>query len=122
MHLADAHSTQRAIAAGAVERNPLMRRCAPEPACLWSVKAGVAAVGWVLQRKARSRVRLITSGSVAGMLGAVSYWNYRLAGLSHRGSWGRVAAWSGLAWTAGTLRTRVVPRPDGLTVSRTWMW
>jgi Domain of unknown function (DUF5658) len=50
----DVHSTTRALNAGAVEANPLMRGVADQPAALLAVKAGgAAATIWLTHKLAR---------------------------------------------------------------------
>ena len=53
----DAHSTLRALDAGATEANPLMGGLSRTPAALLAVKAGIAASTIYLVEKVRSRSR-----------------------------------------------------------------
>ena len=58
LQMLDAHSTLRAVNAGAVEQNPLMRGFADRPVALVAVKAGVAASTIVLADKMRGHSRV----------------------------------------------------------------
>jgi hypothetical protein len=58
LQMLDAHSTIRALRAGGVERNPLMKGLADKPAALVALKAGVAASTIVLADRMRGRSRL----------------------------------------------------------------
>jgi hypothetical protein len=58
LQMLDAHSTLRAVNAGAVEQNPLMRGLADRPVALVALKAGVAASTIVLADKMRGRSRV----------------------------------------------------------------
>jgi hypothetical protein len=58
LQVLDVHSTSRALAAGGVEANPVMRGVAGNPAALLAVKAGVTASTIVLAEKVRSKSRV----------------------------------------------------------------
>jgi hypothetical protein len=66
LQMLDAHSTIRAVRAGGVEQNPLMRGLADKPAALFALKAGVAASTIALAERLRGHSRL---GSIALMAG-----------------------------------------------------
>ena len=66
LQMLDAHSTIRAVRAGGVEQNPLMRGLADKPAALFALKAGVAASTIGLAERLRRHSRL---GSIALMAG-----------------------------------------------------
>ena len=55
LQMLDAHSTVRALRAGAVEQNPMMRGLADKPAALVALKAGVAATTIALTDRMRRR-------------------------------------------------------------------
>lgn len=93
--LADAHSTAVALASSphVLEANPLMRACAPRPACLWPVKAGSGiAAAWLLSRVSR-RTGVGTAVPAAGLIATVSYRNFRVARYSRGRSAALVAGW-----------------------------
>ena len=58
LQVLDAHSTLRALDAGAVEANPIMGRIADNPLPLFVVKAGAAAGTIFLTEKLRRRSRV----------------------------------------------------------------
>jgi hypothetical protein len=58
LQMLDAHSTLRAVNAGAVEQNPLMRGLTDKPVAFVALKAGVAASTIVLADKMRGRSRV----------------------------------------------------------------
>ena len=58
LQMLDAHSTVRALRAGAVETNPLMQGLADKPAALFALKAGVAVSTIALAEKVRGRSRV----------------------------------------------------------------
>jgi hypothetical protein len=58
LQMLDAHSTVRALRAGGVEQNPLLRGLADKPAALVALKAGVAASTIALADKMRTRSRV----------------------------------------------------------------
>jgi len=64
LQMLDAHSTLRAVRAGGVEQNPLMRGLADKPAALVALKAGVAVGTIALAERFRGRSR---AGSIALM-------------------------------------------------------
>ena len=55
LQMLDAHSTMRALRAGGVEQNPMMRGLADKPAALVALKAGVAATTIALTDRMRRR-------------------------------------------------------------------
>src|SRR5688572_22091569 len=55
LQMLDAHSTMRAMRAGGVEQNPMMRGLADKPAALVALKAGVAATTIALTDRMRHR-------------------------------------------------------------------
>ena len=61
LQMLDAHSTFRAMRAGGVEQNPLLRGLADKPAALVAIKAGVAfsTIAVVDKMRGRSRVGAI---------------------------------------------------------------
>jgi hypothetical protein len=80
LQMLDAHSTLRAIRAGGVEQNPLLRDVAGKPAALIAVKAGVAASTIVLVDKLRVRNRVAAIALMAAInsgYAAVVAHNYR---------------------------------------------
>jgi hypothetical protein len=66
LQMLDAHSTLRAVRAGGVEQNPVMRGLADKPAALVALKAGVAFSTIAIAERVRGRSRL---GSIALMAG-----------------------------------------------------
>jgi hypothetical protein len=58
LQMLDAHSTVRALRAGGVEQNPLLRGLADKPAALVALKAGVAVSTIALADKMRTRSRV----------------------------------------------------------------
>ena len=54
----DVHSTLRAVEAGAVEQNPILRGAVNNPAALIAVKAGVGAATVLIADKLRTRNRV----------------------------------------------------------------
>lgn len=58
LQMLDAHSTIRALDAGGVEQNPLMKGVADKPAALIALKAGVAVTTIALAEKVRRRSRV----------------------------------------------------------------
>jgi hypothetical protein len=64
LQMLDAHSTLRAIRAGGVEQNPLLRGLADKPAALVAIKAGVAVSTIAVADKVRGRSRV---GAIALM-------------------------------------------------------
>ena len=58
LQMLDAHSTIRALRAGGVEANPLLKGLADKPAALVALKAGVALSTIVLADKVRGRSRV----------------------------------------------------------------
>jgi hypothetical protein len=76
----DVHSTTRAIGAGAVEANPLMRGVANQPAALIAVKAGGAASTIWLAHKLSRRSRtgaIVLMAAVNSAYAMVVAHNYR---------------------------------------------
>jgi hypothetical protein len=67
LQLLDAHSTLRAVRAGAVEQNPMVGSMANHPAALVAMKAGVAASTIVLADKMRNRSRVGAIVLMAGL-------------------------------------------------------
>ena len=64
LQMLDAHSTLRAVRAGGVEQNPLLRGLADKPAALVAIKAGVAVSTIAVADKVRGRSRV---GAIALM-------------------------------------------------------
>src|SRR5262245_3052348 len=64
LQMLDAHSTLRAMRAGGVEQNPLLRGLADKPAALVAIKAGVAVSTIAVADKVRGRSRV---GAIALM-------------------------------------------------------
>ena len=64
LQMLDAHSTLRAMRAGGVEQNPLLRGLADKPAALVALKAGVAVSTIAVADKVRGRSRV---GAIAMM-------------------------------------------------------
>lgn len=69
LQLLDAHSTIRALGAGAHEQNPVMKGIASQPAALVAVKSGVAASTILIADKIRERSR---TGAIIFMAAANS--------------------------------------------------
>ena len=58
LQVLDAHSTLRAVRAGGVEQNPILKGAANNPAALFAVKAGVGTATILLADKVRTRSRV----------------------------------------------------------------
>jgi hypothetical protein len=80
LQVLDANSTLRAIEAGAVERNPLMRGAAGGPTTMFAAKAGAAAATIFLTEQVRKRSRLgaiVLMAAINSAYAAVVVHNYR---------------------------------------------
>lgn len=80
LQMLDAHSTTRALGHGAVERNPLLRDLATQPAALYALKGGITASTIFLAEKLRAKHRV---GAIVLMVALDSFYatvvvhNYR---------------------------------------------
>ena len=82
MHALDIVSTQRALAAGAAEANPMMAPFARSPLALAAVKAGVtSATIFATERlwKTNRKAAVLTMIALNATYGAVAAHNYRVA-------------------------------------------
>jgi hypothetical protein len=82
LQMLDAHSTIRALDAGGVEANPLMRGVADRPAALVALKAGVAASTIVLTDRLRRRNKvgaIVLMAALNSAYAVVVSNNYRAA-------------------------------------------
>jgi hypothetical protein len=80
LQMLDAHSTLRAVGAGGVEQNPLLRGVANHPAALVAIKAGVAASTIMLAEKVRGRSRvgaIVLMAALNSAYTAIVVHNYR---------------------------------------------
>ena len=80
LQMLDAHSTLRAIRAGGVEQNPLLRGVVNQPVAFVALKAGVAASTIALAEKVRGRSRvgaIVLMAALNSVYTAVVVHNYR---------------------------------------------
>jgi hypothetical protein len=80
LQMLDAHATLRAVRAGAVERNPLLRGVADKPAALVALKVGVAVSTIALADRVSRRNRvaaLVLMAALNSAYTAVVLHNYR---------------------------------------------
>jgi hypothetical protein len=80
LQMLDAHSTLRAVRAGGVEQNPMLRGIADKPVAMVALKAGVAASTIALAEKVRSRSRvgaIVLMAALNSTYAAVVVHNYR---------------------------------------------
>ena len=87
MHALDIVSTQKALAAGATEANPMMAPFARSPFALAAVKAGVTgATIFATERlwKTNRKAALLTMIALNGAYGAIAAHNYRVAAAQRR--------------------------------------
>lgn len=80
LQMLDAHSTLRAVRAGGVEQNPMLRGLADKPAAMVALKAGVAASTIALAEKVRGRSRIgaiVLMSALNSLYASVVVHNYR---------------------------------------------
>jgi hypothetical protein len=80
LQMLDAHSTLRAVRAGGVEQNPLLRGVVNQPVAFVALKAGVAASTIALADKVRGRSRIgaiVLMAALNSVYTAVVVQNYR---------------------------------------------
>lgn len=80
LQMLDAHSTLRAVRAGGVEQNPMLRGIADKPVAMVALKAGVAASTIALAEKVRGRSRvgaIVLMAALNSAYAAVVVHNYR---------------------------------------------